>query len=167
MAVVARWIRPGLVALLAAFCSLGARAESQAREFSPRIWLSPGIYSRHFDRAKHLRDDNLGFGVEVSLDEDHVLMTGSFINSNRQRSRYRAYLWRPLHWKYAGFDLAAGVLAAAFDGYPNYRGGAWFVAPLPALAIEGRRFGANVSVVPTIRNRLDGAIAVQFKVRIW
>jgi hypothetical protein len=61
--------------------------------------------------------------------------------------------------------LVGGVLLAAFDGYPNYRAGAWLLAPLPVLAIKGERFGVNVSGVPTIRGRLDGAIAVQFKVR--
>jgi len=166
MKVVARWITLGLVAL-PAFCGSCVRAEAPAREFSTRIWLSPGIYARHFDRSKQLRDDNIGLGVELTLARDHALMAGSFINSNRERSRYAAYHWRPVHGRLAGLDLAAGVLVAAFDGYPNYRGGAWFVAPLPVVAIEGRRFGANVSLIPTIRDRLDGAIAVQFKIRAW
>ena len=83
------------------------------------------------------------------------------------RTRYGAYQWRPLHWRVAGLDVGAGVALGAFDGYPNYRHGGWFVAPLPVLAIEGTRFGVNLSVIPTIRNRLDGALAVQVKLRVW
>ena len=72
-----------------------------------------------------------------------------------------------LHWQVAGLHVSAGVALGAFDGYPNYRNGGWFVAPLPVLAIEGRYFGVNLSVIPTIRDRLDGALAVQFKLRVW
>jgi hypothetical protein len=92
---------------------------------------------------------------------------GTYINSNRARTHYGAYEWRPLHWQIAGLDVGAGVAVGAFDGYPNYRNGGWFVAPLPLLAIEGTRFGVNLSVIPTIKNRLDGALAIQVKLRVW
>jgi hypothetical protein len=133
----------------------------------PQVWLNPGIYSRHFDRSKHLRDDNIGFGAEVALARDHLLLAGSFINSNRARTHYGAYEWRPLHWQFAGLQVGAGVAVGAFDGYPNYRNGGWFVAPLPLLSIEGRRLGANVALIPTVANRFDGAVAVQLKLRVW
>ena len=146
--------------LFAAVVAIDAQAE-------PSLWLNPGVYSLHFDRSKDLRDDNVGLGAELLMAPDHALSAGTFINSNRARSRYVAYAWRPLHWEFGGLDVAAGVVAGAFDGYPGYRGGAWFIAPLPLLAIEGRRLGANLSVIPTLRNRLDGAIAVQVKIRVW
>ena len=153
--------------LFAVLVPVGAHADDAPEHFSPQVWISPGIYSQHFDRSKHLRDDNPGLGVEVALARDHALLGGTYINSNRARTRYGAYEWRPLHWRVAGLDVGAGVALGAFDGYPNYRHGGWFVAPLPVLAIEGTRFGANLSVIPTIRNRLDGALAVQVKLRIW
>jgi hypothetical protein len=143
----------------------------QAQEFSaaasPQVWLNPGIFSRHFDRDKDLRENNTGIGAEVVLSDDHVLAAGNFINSNRRRSRYGAYEWRPLHWEVGGFKIHGGVAAGGFDGYPNYRNGAWFPAALPMLTIEAERFGMNLFVVPTIAHRLDGAIAVQFKLRTW
>jgi hypothetical protein len=136
-------------------------------ESLPQVWLNPGIYSQHFDSSKGLRNNNIGFGGELVLANDHLLMAGSFINSNRARSHYAAYEWRPLHWQFGGFNVGAGVALGAFDGYPNYRRGGWFVAPLPLLSVEGKTFGANISVIPTVANRFDGAIAVQFKMRVW
>lgn len=144
-----------------------AQAGAAAGESLPQVWLNPGIYSRHFDSGKGLRNDNIGFGGEVLLADDHVLMAGSYINSNRARTHFGAYEWRPLHWQFSGFNVGAGIAVGAFDGYPNYRRGGWFVAPLPLLSIEGKIFGANITVIPTVANRFDGALAIQVKMRVW
>ena len=151
----------------AALGPVGAQADEASQEFSPRVWISPLIYSLHFDSSKNLRNDNWGLSVEVALAPDHGLIGGSYINSNRARTHYGAYEWRPLHWQVSSLELSLGVALGAFDGYPNYRDGGWFVAPLPVLSIEGRYIGVNMSVIPTIRDRLDGALAVQFKLRVW
>ncbi len=158
-----RW----LILTCATCFSVGVSAQDGPKRFSPQVWLNPGTFSIHFDRDKDLREDNTGIGAEVALANDHVLAAGSFINSNRRRSQYGAYYWRPLHWQPGGIKVHAGIAAGAFDGYPNYRNGAWFPAALPMLAIEGDRAGVNVFFVPTIKNRLDGAIALQFKLRVW
>ncbi len=94
-------------------------------------------------------------------------MGGSFINSNQARSHYAAYQWRPLQWQVANLEVGAGIAVGVFDGYPNYRDGAWFIAPIPLLSVESRYLGANFGIVPTIKNRLDGAFAVQVKLRVW
>ena len=153
------------VALCAAVYA--ATAGAGETESMPQVWLNPGIYSYHFDTSKDLRNNNIGFGAEALLAPDHLLMGGSFINSNDARTHYAAYQWRPLHWQYAGFNIGAGIVVGAFDGYPNYRDGAWFVAPLPMLAIEGKTLGFNISLIPTVANRFDGALAVQIKLRVW
>ena len=155
------------VLFCATLASVGAHAGPASEEFSRQVWISPGIYSEHFDRSKHLRNDNTGLSAEFAFAKDHALIGGSYINSNRARTHYGAYEWRPLHWQVAGVDVGAGVALGAFDGYPNYRNGGWFVAPLPLVSIEGRHVGVNLSVIPTIRNRLDGAFAVQIKLRVW
>lgn len=157
----------GWVLIFATLVPVGALADGTPEKFPPAVWISPGIYSQHFDRSKNLRNDNPGLSVEVALARDHALLGGSYINSNRARTRFGAYEWRPLHWQVAGLDVSAGVALGAFDGYPNYRNGGWFIAPLPVLAVEGRYFGVNLSVLPTIRNRLDGALAIQVKLRVW
>jgi len=159
------WRIPPL--LCAALCAATARAGVAAEGAGPQVWINPGIYSQHFDSGKGLRNNNIGFGAEVLLARDHGLMGGSYINSNRARTHYAAYQWRPLHWQLAGIDMGAGVAVGAFDGYPNYRNGAWFVAPLPLLSIEGRTFGANITLIPTVASRFDGALAVQVKMRVW
>jgi len=153
--------------LCAAACAGAAQAGAPQQESWPEVWLNPGIYSYHFDSGKGLRNNNIGFGGEVMLSNDHVLLAGSFINSNRARTHYAGYEWRPLHWQLYGADAGAGVVLGAFDGYPNYRNGAWFAAPLPMLSIEGRRLGANLSLIPTVKNRFDGALAIQVKLRVW
>jgi hypothetical protein len=156
-----------LFVLCAASFGAALQAEEPRDEFSRQAWVNPGTFSYHFDRHKDLREANTGLGAEWVLAEDHVVAAGSFINSNRERSRYGAYYWRPMHWQPAGIKVHAGIAAGVFDGYPNYRNGAWFPAALPMLAVEGERVGANIFFVPTIKNRLDGAIAVQFKLRVW
>jgi len=156
-----------LLLLGAAISSAAAQAETKPEESFPQVWINPGIYSYHFDSSKGLRNNNIGVGAELRLASDHALMAGTFINSNRQRSHYATYQWRPLHWKWAGLDIGAGVAVGGFDGYPNYRNGAWFLAPLPMLTVEGKTFGANISVIPTVANRFDGALAVQVKMRVW
>lgn len=156
-----------LFMLCAVWFSAALQAEEPRHGYSRQVWVNPGTFSYHFDRNKDLRGDNTGLGAELALADDHVLAAGSFINSNRKRSHYGAYYWRPLHWRPAGINVHAGIAAGAFDGYPNYRNGAWFPAALPMLTIEGERVGANIFFVPTIKDRLDGAITVQFKLRIW
>ena len=156
-----------IVMLFAALFSTAAQADVAAEQSWPQFWLNPGIYSQHFDSSKGLRNNNIGLGAEVLLAPDHGLMGGSFINSNRARTHFGAYQWRPLHWQIAGFNVNAGIVVGAFDGYPNYRNGGWFVAPLPMLSIEGKRLGANIGLIPTVANRFDGALAVQIKLRVW
>jgi hypothetical protein len=162
-----RSLRCACVLFFAALGPVGAQADDAPQEYSPRVWISPLIYSLHFDRSKDLRNDNWGLSVEVALAPDHALIGGNYINSNGERTHYGGYEWRPLHWQAASLEFSAGVAVGAFDGYPNYHDGGWFVAALPVLAIESRYFGVNLSVIPTIRDRLDGALAIQFKLRVW
>lgn len=151
---------------IAGFVS-GAHAQSDSGKWSPQVWINPGSYSHHFDRNKNFREDNIGFGAEVWFARDHAVMAGTFINSDGDRSRYGAYQWRPLHWQPAGIKVHAGIAAGVFDGYPRYRNGGWFPAVLPVLTVEYKRVGVNFFAVPTIANRLDGAISIQLKFRVW
>lgn len=155
------------IAAGAALCGAAIASGAGAAEFAPQLWINPGMYSYHFNRHSDYRENNIGLGAEVLLTDDHALMAGSFINSDRQRSRYGLYEWRPLHWPVQGVKLSAGLAAGAFDGYPRYREGAWFAAALPLLSVEGERLGVNFAIVPTIRNRLSGALAIQLKLRLW
>ncbi len=142
-------------------------APSTGGDAWPHVWLSPGIYSWHFDTSKGLRNDNVGASVQLDLAPEHGFLAGTYINSNRARTHYGAYAWRPLQWRFDGVDVGLGAAIGAFDGYPNYRHGGWFVAPLPVASIEGRYLGANLVFIPTIANRLDGALGIQVRLRVW
>ena len=155
------------VQIFLSFLAVVANASAADPAFTPQVWINPGIYSYHFDRSQNFREDNVGLGAEVLLTPDHGLMMGTYINSDRGRTRYGVYEWRPLHWQPADINVSAAILVGAFDGYPRYRNGGWFLAAMPVLAIEGKRVGVNLSIVPTIKGRLDGAIAIQVKLRVW
>ena len=156
-----------LVLICAAISGTAIQAAATAAEFSPQVWLNPGIYSFHFNRSSDHRANNIGMGAEGLFTDDHALMAGSFINSDRQRSSYGLYEWRPLHWRVSAVKLSAGIAAGAFDGYPKYQNGGWFAAALPLLAVEGERFGVNLALIPNIPNRMSGAVAIQLKLRVW
>jgi Antimicrobial peptide resistance and lipid A acylation protein PagP len=160
---VARLLAPVCAALIAA----DGLAQEELDQRSVQLWLNPGSFSYHFDRDKDLRGKNTGVGAELVLAEDHVLAAGTFINSDRKRSHYGAYVWRPLHWQFTDVKVHVGAAIGGFDGYPNYHQGGWFPAALPMIAIEGERIGVNVFFVPTIANRTNGAISFQFKLRAW
>lgn len=135
-----------------------------AQEFSRQVWINPGLFSYHFDRDQGYREKNWGLGAEVLLARNHALMAGTFINSERERSRYFGYQWRPLHWQPRGVDVSAGVGFVAVDGYPGTNDKDWFIAPLPMVAVEYQRVGANFIFIP---HRKSAAVAVQFKLRVW
>jgi len=91
---------------------------------------------------------------------------GTFLNSDGGRSRYASYQWRPLHRQPYGIDVRAGLALGVFDGYPKMNGGSWFVGLLPLLAVEGKRVGANFSLVLTIQDKVHGAFILQVKFRV-
>lgn len=145
----------------------GVFAQDTPAVTAPQVWLNAGTYSYHFNRDKNFRENNTGLGAEVWLGDDHGLMAGTFMNSDDERSHYAAYQWRPLHWQPAGVHIGAGITLGAFDGYPRYRNGGWFPAALPVVSVEYKRVGVNFFFVPTIPDRLDGAISIQLKLRVW
>ena len=157
-----------IAVLAAGAMAFGAPASADGVKQAPAVWINPGLYAYHFARDKDLRDRNFGLGVEVQTSPRYGFLAGSYSNSNGARSHYAGMLWRPFEWRSAsGLRITAGAALAAIDGYPNYRNGAWFVAALPMVSFEGKRLGLNVALIPTIRNRVDGALAFQVKLRVW
>ena len=150
------------------FLYLVALSSTRAADIEPsrQVWLNPGFLSWHFDRSKDLRGDNWGVGAEVVFTPDHTVMAGNFINSNGERSNYASYQWRPLHWRPSDIGVSAGIGLGVVDGYPYHNGG-WFAALFPLLAVEGKRIGANFTIVPTIKDKVNGAVVLQIKLRVW
>jgi hypothetical protein len=126
------------------------------------VWIDSGFVSYHFDRDKDLNGNNYGLGAEYRFSTVGALTAGRFYNSDRLYSNYVGLYYQPL--KLGPFQL--GVVAGGFDGYPRMKEGGWFLAALPVASIAWRRVGLNIAFVPTLQDRLYGAISVQLKVKV-
>jgi hypothetical protein len=154
-------INPRIAALVLASAASAAGAADDAM----KIWVNPGWQSYHFDRSQDFREENYGLGAEVLLAPEHGFVAGTLINSNRERSRYGGYQWRPLRWQLAGVSVSGGLVFALIDGYPKVRAGGWFPALVPVLAVEYSFYGANVIFIPNSSN--GSALGLQLKLRVW
>ena len=126
------------------------------------VWINPGFYSHHFDKSKDLNNNNHGFGVEATISNTYSLTAGVFENSDRQTSHYIGAYVMP----FQRGAFKAGAAVGAFDGYPKMREGGWFPAVVPTMAIEGRRVGLNVFLIPKIGDKVNSALSFQVKFNI-
>ena len=126
------------------------------------IWVNPGFYAHHFQNDKGFNNVNTGFGVEASITDSYSLTAGIFENSDRATSHYVGMYAMPFKIG----SLKAGAAVGTFNGYPKMRDGGWFPAIIPTVAFEGRRLGLNVSFIPTIGDKLHGALTFQVKYNI-
>ena len=140
-----------------AHVGLPAHAEFDAS----RLWVNAGFYSAHFDTDQGLRNANPGIGFEYRIDDTWSATAGRFLNSNNAHSNYVGAYFQP--WSWAGVKL--GVVAGAFNGYPNAYQGGWFPALIPIASLEGQHWGLNVALVPPLKDRLYGAVSFQLKYR--
>lgn len=145
-----------------------AYAESAATGEAPlwqkpagELWLNVGGFSRHFDRQANHNENNLGLGLEYRTNDELSFMAGSYYNSVRKSTTYAAVNWQPLSM--GSFKLGAAV--GLMNGYPAMNRGGTFFAALPMVTYEGRRFGVNLGLIPSMKD-VDGAVILQFKVRL-
>ncbi len=159
-----------LTVILAVVCQMAGFSVQASETSAPAkpgiiqsVWVNPVFISRHFNRSTELKENNYGLGVQVALSQTNSVIGGEFRNSRDTRSRYLAWVWQPLG---AGL-VRAGLLAGAIDGYPRMHNGGWFPVVVPVVSIEYKAVGINLTVVPSYKDKLDGAVAAQFKLRIW
>lgn len=126
-----------------------------------QVWFNPGFYSLHFDRNKGLDDKNPGFGVEWPIDKTFSLTAGTFRNSDRDQSDYAGLYVMP--FEFHGVKL--GAVVGGFNGYKMTNNGGWFPALIPVAAIESGRWGLNIAIIPSIKDKLYGALTFQLKFR--
>lgn len=151
------------IALAAAVAAAPVRSQDdEVSDFAPEIWLNAGFLSLHFDRQADLNEINTGIGGEYRLSPSIALTAGLFRNSNRRRSHYVGGYWQPLQIGPMRLGAAFGII----DGYPRMWDGDWFPVVIPALSAESGRFGANLMVIPSYKDRLDGALSLQLKWRV-
>lgn len=155
---------PLLLALLLATEALHAEPIFTAIDSEPlsQWWLNAGFYSYHFQRDKGLNDRNPGLGVEYRFSTVSSLTAGRFFNSDREYSNYIGAYYQP--FKLGSFRI--GAVAGGFNGYPKMRNGGWFLAAVPVASYEANRFGINIGIVPTYKDRLYGAISLQLKIKL-
>jgi hypothetical protein len=58
------------------------------------------------------------------------------------------------------------VVGGGFNGYASTNNGGWFPAIFPAATIEGKWVGANMFFIPTVGDRVHGAISLQLKLKV-
>ncbi len=127
------------------------------------FWIDSGFESYHFDRDRNLNGDNYGLGAEYRFSNENSVTVGRFYNSNRYYSNYAGVYYQPITIG----PLRLGAVVGGFNGYPNMKNGGWFAAAVPMLSGEWSRFGFNLAYVPTLQNRLYGALSLQIKIKIW
>jgi hypothetical protein len=132
-------------------------------ETRSQLWVNPGMVSYHFQQDKNFNNGNWGAGLEYRFNTVASLTAGRFYNSDRAYSNYAGIYYQPI----AIGPIKVGAVIGGFNGYPTTNNGGWFAAALPALTWEGDLIGANVFVIPTIGDRVHGAISLQVKLKIW
>ncbi|MEI6383274.1 MAG: hypothetical protein WCO80_06445 [Betaproteobacteria bacterium] len=143
------------------FVTTGANAQSQ--DSPHHLWINLGTYTHHFQQNRNLNNENTGFGLEWTYNEMYSLTGGIFKNSENQTSHYLGLYVTPIQVASARL----GVVVGGFDGYPNAFNGNWFPALLPVAKFEGKKWGLNVTYIPTLPNRLYGGVSFQIKYAIY
>ena len=128
-----------------------------------QLWINPGMVSYHFQKDQNLNGGNWGAGLEYRFNTVASVTAGRFYNSDRAYSNYAGVYYQPV----AIGPIKIGAVFGGFNGYPQTNHGGWFAAAVPALTWEGDWVGANVFVIPTIENRVHGAISLQLKFKVF
>lgn len=128
-----------------------------------QLWINPGMVSYHFQRDQNLNNGNWGAGLEYRFNTVASVTAGRFYNSDRQYSNYAGVYYQPV----AIGPIKIGAVFGGFNGYSSTNNGGWFAAALPALTWEGDWVGANVFLIPTIGDRVHGAISLQLKLKVF
>ena len=133
----------------------------QDYETKNQLWLNPGMISYHFQNGYN--NDNWGFGAEYRFANVASVTAGRFYNSDRAYSNYAGVYWQPIG--IGPFNV--GLVAGGFNGYPQTNNGGWFAAALPAITYEGKWIGGNLFVIPTMGDRVHGALSLQLKLKVF
>ena len=126
------------------------------------LWLNAGMYSYHYDKRQNFNNNNIGIGAEFRFSTVASLTVGGFKNSDSSHSNYAGIYWQPI----AVGPVNIGVVGGGFNGYSSTNNGGWFPAIFPAATIEGKWIGANLFFIPTVGDRVHGAISLQLKLKV-
>lgn len=146
---------------IAAILALASTSYAADSNPTPKVWISPGFVSYHFDRHANLNEVNPGISVEYSISPSQSFVAGTFKNSESTQSTYIGGTYQP--WIYDKFKF--GAVAGIINGYSGTNG-KFTPMVAPVLTYEQSNIGINVLVIPNMpvnNARIHGAVAVQFK----
>lgn len=154
----------------AASATAGPAAPSAAKTtFDRELWVTSGFLSHHTGHSTryHYNEHNDGLGLEWRYSADWQFNAGHYRNSVRHGSTYLQAAWMPVE-RPLGDDLRlrAGASIGIINGYPKVNHRRFFATLVPALSIETHRLGLNVVYIPSVGKKVDGAFALQLKVRV-
>jgi hypothetical protein len=132
-------------------------------ESRSQLWINAGMLSHHFQQDKNFNNGNWGAGLEYRFNTVASVTAGRFYNSDRTYSNYLGAYYQPI----AVGSVKIGAVIGGFNGYPQTNHSGWFAAILPALTWEGDLVGANLFIIPTVGDRVHGAISLQIKLKNW
>lgn len=121
-------------------------------------WVVATVRSYHYDRSVKHNEDNYGLGVEKRIADNWTATAGYYENSYSRRSVYVGANWLPLHAGYFHLGLAMGGV----DGYGSHPFGPYL---FPVLAFQGKEYGLNLAVVPSVSGNPYTVIGLQLKAR--
>ena len=166
-------IKKNLVSLVFLIHFLSLSNTSIANSYGPfeviestsknEVWLNPGLLSYHFDQDRGFNSVNYGIGGEYKFSSVASVTAGTFRNSDYHPSSYLGVYWQPI----AIGPVNIGLVTGFFNGYQTSNNGGWFPAILPAFTYEGKRVGVNLIVIPTIGDRVYGALSLQLKIKVF
>jgi len=162
-----KWLLGAAMGAALVCANASAQGLFGGQDFTQRypVWVNAGLLSYHAQRDQGYRENNWGLGFETMFTREHGMVAGTFINSERARSRYIGYEWRPLN--FAGgsdWNIGGGLTVNMIDGYPGTNNRGWFIAPLPFVSVEYKNIGVNFVAIP---HKNGGAVAAQVKLRVW
>jgi len=126
------------------------------------LWLNAGMYSYHYDKSQSLNNNNIGLGAEYRFSSVASVTVGGFKNSDSTHSNYAGIYWQPISIG----PINLGLVGGGFNGYSSTNNGGWFPAIFPAATVEWERIGANIFFIPTVGDRVHGAISIQLKLKV-
>ena len=154
----------------AALIALAAPAAVQATPASnlERVTLTSGFWSYHTSNRSRYNEDNPGIGVEAAVNTNWTIAAGNYRNSVERASTYLQAMWTPdvARTQLGAVRLSAGVAMGLVTGYPELRNGDAFPTLLPVASMSVGPVGLNLTYIPSVAGRADGAIALQFKYQL-
>jgi hypothetical protein len=154
----------GLVALPAVAADAGHGGDAS---FERELWVTSGFLSRHTHHRSRYNEHNDGLGVEWRFAGQWQANAGHYRNSVRHGSTYLQLGWTPLQAQLPmDLRMRSGFSLGAVNGYPKVRRGGYWATFVPVVSLESERVGLNFVYIPSVGKRVDGAYALQLKLRV-